>query len=350
MSDKPTEPIIISASRATDIAGFFGDWFVDKWQKGECKWKNPFKGTNSERDTISLKKARAVVFWSKYPQNFFKHLDFVKENIPIFYFQYTLNDYDKNIEQNLPNLNKRIECFKNLSEQIGKDRIIWRFDPLILSDEISLQNLLEKIEFIGDELKNHTEKFVFSFLDIYGKTGRNMHKAGIKYIEWNAESMNEFAQKLSELKSKKGWNFTISTCAEKIDLAKHNITHNKCIDDDLILKLLKQKIEKQGDFVKDCDKELLDYLGWEYDTNPNNQKEQSFPEFQNQDEKFKKISKKNTKDKGQRKECGCIASKDIGAYNTCPFGCVYCYANDNLETPKANFKNHNPQNASLEAN
>lgn len=322
MSDKPTEPIIISASRATDIAGFFGDWFVDKWQKGECKWKNPFNG---KFYTISLKKARAVVFWSKYPQNFFKHLDFIKENIPIFYFQYTLNDYDKNIEQNLPNLNKRVECFKNLSEQICKDRIIWRFDPLILSDEISLQNLLEKIEFIGDELKNHTEKFVFSFLDIYGKTGRNMHKAGIKYIEWNVESMNEFAQKLSDLKSKKGWNFTLSTCAEKIDLDGYGITHNKCIDDDLILKLLKQKIAKQGNITKDEDKELLKELrgdGQLFDL-------------------------KATKDKGQRKECGCIASKDIGAYNTCPFGCVYCYANDNLETPKANFKNHNPQSEIL---
>ena len=328
MSDKPTEPIIISASRATDIAGFFGDWFVDKWQKGECKWKNPFNG---KFYTISLKKARAVVFWSKYPQNFFKHFDFIKENIPIFYFQYTLNDYDKNIEQNLPNLNKRVECFKNLSEQIGKDRIIWRFDPLILSDEISLQNLLEKIEFIGDELKNHTEKFVFSFLDIYGKTGRNMHKAGIKYIEWNVESMNEFAQKLSDLKSKKGWNFTISTCAEKVDLEKYDIIHNKCIDDDLIFKLLKQKIEKQGDFIKDCDKELLDYLGRDKGI----------------DGEFIKISTKDMKDKGQRKECGCIASKDIGAYNTCPFGCVYCYANDNLETPKANFKNHNPQSEIL---
>lgn len=328
MSDKPTEPIIISASRATDIAGFFGDWFVDKWQKGECKWKNPFNG---KFYTISLKKARAVVFWSKYPQNFFKHLDFIKENIPIFYFQYTLNDYDKNIEQNLPNLNKRVECFKNLSEQIGKDRIIWRFDPLILSDEISLQNLLEKIEFIGDELKNHTEKFVFSFLDIYGKTGRNMHKAGIKYIEWNAESMNEFAQKLSNLKSKKGWNFTLSTCAEKIDLKNYGITHNKCIDDDLIFKLLKQKIEKQGDNETIEDRELLAYLGRDKGI----------------DGEFRIISTKNMKDKGQRAECGCIASKDIGAYNTCPFGCVYCYANDNLETPKANFKNHNPQSEIL---
>lgn len=321
MSDKPTEPIIISASRATDIAGFFGDWFVDKWQKGECKWKNPFNG---KFYTISLKKARAVVFWSKYPQNFFKHLDFIKENIPIFYFQYTLNDYDKNIEQNLPNLNKRVECFKNLSEQIGKDRIIWRFDPLILSDEISLQNLLEKIEFIGDELKNHTEKFVFSFLDIYGKTGRNMHKAGIKYIEWNVESMNEFAQKLSDLKSKKGWNFTISTCAEKVDLEKYDIIHNKCIDDDLIFKLLKQKIEKQGDNETIEDRELLKEL--------KGAEQRLFGSI---------------KDKGQRAECGCIASKDIGAYNTCPFGCVYCYANDNLETPKANFKNHNPQSEIL---
>lgn len=326
-TEKIYEPVIISASRATDIAGFFGDWFIDKWQKGYCVWVNPFNGKPLK---ISLKKARAVVFWSKYPQNFFKHLDFIKENIPIFYFQYSLNDYDKSIEQNVPNLARRIKCFKELSENIGRDRIIWRFDPLILTDSIDTQNLLEKIEFIGDEIKNHTEKLVFSFLDVYKKTALNMRKMGIAYKEWDVKSMDDFAERLSTLNAKNGWNFALSTCTEKIDLDKYGISHNKCIDDELILKLLKDKIAKQGDLITSDDRELLRYLGYERDITG----------------EFSKVGK-FIKDKGQRSECGCIQSKDIGSYNTCVFGCAYCYANDNLEKPKINFKTHNPKSERL---
>lgn len=328
MEEKIYEPLIISASRATDIAGFFGDWFIDKWQKGHCSWVNPFNGKALK---ISFKKVCAVVFWTKNPQKFLKHLDFVKANIPIFYFQYTLNDYDKNIEQNVPNLNRRIECFKTLSESIGKDRVIWRFDPLILTDSISLQTLFEKIEFIGDELKNHTEKFVFSFVDIYKKTALNMRKVGIKYIEWDNEMMDKFAKKLSELNIKKGWGFALGTCTEKIDLDKYGIYHNKCIDDELLFKLLEQKISQQGKTI-DNDKEFLQYLGYNL--------------TKDIEGNFTKISKAS-KDKGQRTECGCIQSKDIGAYNTCPFGCIYCYANDNLDKPKLNFQKYNPLSESL---
>lgn len=330
--EKIYEPVIISASRATDIAGFFGDWFVDKWQKGYCVWVNPF---NQKQMKISLQKARAVVFWTKYPKDFLRHLNFVKENIPIFYFQHTLNDYDdENIELNVPSLKKRVELFKMLSENIGKERVIWRFDPLILSDKISIEILLEKIEFLGDELKNHTQKLVFSFLDIYKKTALNMQKLGIKYELWDDEKMNEFAAKLAKLNADKKWGFTLATCTEKIDLKKHGISHNKCVDDELILHLLSQKISAQNFTLKDEDKELLRYLGREFTKN-------IFGEIT-----FSEATK-NIKDKGQRSECGCIQSKDIGAYNTCLFGCAYCYANDTLEKPKANFRHYDPKSDRL---
>lgn len=232
------------------------------------------------------------------------------------------------------NLQKRVEVFKILSENIGKERVIWRFDPLILSDKISIENLLEKIEFLGDELKNHTEKLVFSFLDIYKKTAFNMQKLGIKYEIWDSEKINEFAAKLAKINAQKGWGFTLATCTEKIDLAKHGISHNKCVDDELILRLLAQKITAQNFTLKDEDKELLSYLGREFNKD-------IFGEIN-----FSKAAK-NIKDKGQRSECGCVQSKDIGAYNTCLFGCAYCYANDTLEKPKANFKLYNPKSDTL---
>lgn len=328
------EPVIISASRATDIAGFFGDWFIDKWQKGQCNWTNPFNG---KKFIISLKKTRAAVFWTKYPKNFLKHLDYIKQNIPIFYFQHSLNDYDnEGIELNIPPKAMRIEVFKTLSESIGKERVIWRFDPLILTDKNDIQRLLDKIESIGDELKNHTQKLVFSFVDIYKRTAFNLRKQGIVYTEWDEEKMINFAQQLSELNTKKAWGFELATCTEEIELKQYGIKHNKCVDDELILRLLAQKIQKQDNSVKDEDEELLNHLGCEFGG------VDLFGKI-----KFIKTSEKNIKDKGQRRACGCVQSKDIGAYNTCLFGCVYCYANDILEKPKINFKRYKAENENL---
>ncbi len=313
-------PIIISASRSTDIPAFYSDWLIQRIKAGYVKWKNPFNGVPLY---VSFQKARLIIFWSKNPKPMLKHLEYLDERIKNYYFQYTLNDYDlEKLEPNVPNVQTRIETFIELSERIGKGKVIWRFDPLILTDKIGIYELLKKVENIGNQLKDYTEKMVFSFADIklYKKVQNNLRKNAINYQEFNESRMNEIAAGLQQLN--KAWKFEIGTCAEKIPLEKYGIIHNKCVDDDLMIKLFPY------------DKVLMEFLGVKITS----------PDIFNPKGSIEK--KKYNKDKGQREFCGCIFSKDIGEYNTCPHLCEYCYANASKEIAIANWKrhNHNPNN------
>lgn len=320
---KAQAPIIISASRATDIPAFYAEWFFQRLKKGYIMWINPFNGNPNY---VSFQKTRLIVFWSKNPKPILKYLDYLDKLGINYYFQFTLNDYEKEkLELNVPKLDDRIKTFIELSERVGKQRIIWRFDPYILTETSDVDELLKRTENIGNVLKDYTEKLVFSFADIkiYKKVALNLKNNGIKYFEFTEKLMHEIAQRLSNLNNK--WNLELATCSECIDLIIYGIKHNKCIDDDLIVKLFNK------------DKELMDFIGYE----PNVQ----LNLFSN-DEFYKyKIGK----DKGQRKACGCIVSKDIGQYNTCPHHCIYCYANVSPQKALENFKKHkqNPDSETI---
>lgn len=288
-------PLIISASRATDIPAFYADWFFRRLDKGYLRWRNPFSGQESY---VSFKNSRFIVFWSKNPALLLSHLSRLKERGIGCYIQYTLNDYEyEGLEPNVPTLTQRIDTFRRLVDALGLGTVVWRFDPLILTDRINIATLLQKIASIADTLVGHTEKLVFSFADIesYKKVSRNLRLKSINYHEWDEESMREFALGLSML-NRDNWTFRLATCAERIDLSEYGIVHNRCIDPDLISRLAPE------------DAVLQNFL---YNAKTDN---------------------------GQRKTCGCILSKDIGAYNTCPHGCLYCYANTSSSSAFANYK------------
>lgn len=307
-------PVIISASRSTDIPTFYSDWFFERWKKGYLSWKNPFNGVPLY---VSFKKARLVVFWTKNPRPMFKNFSLLEELIPNYYFHYSLNDYDKEgLEGKVPNVDSRIETFIALSERIGKEKVIWRFDPMVLTENIGVEEILKKAEYVGNQLKCYTDKMVISFADIsvYPKVENNLRKEKIVYKEFTEPMMEEVAAGLQQLNNK--WGFEIATCSEKIELSKFDISHNKCIDDDLIIKLFHK------------DKVLMDFLGVEFE---------ELTLFDTHETIHKK---KVLKDKGQREDCGCIMSKDIGQYNTCPHECVYCYANTSKEIAIKNYKSH----------
>ena len=287
-------PDIISASRCTDIPAFYADWFFQRLETGYSVWQNPFNG---KRSYISYQNTRFIVFWSKNPKPLLPYLPYLKEKGIGCYIQFTLNDYEKDgLETGVPPMKERIETFKALSRTLGKEAVIWRFDPLILTDRITTSLLLEKIERIGTEIHDYTEKLVFSFADIsnYKKVKANMIRSGIPYREWDEKSMEELAEKLSGLNQEKGWHLDLATCGEPIDLKKYKISHNRCIDGDLIARLT-----SDSDLIRNYKKDL-----------------------------------------GQRPMCGCIAAKDIGQYNTCPHLCEYCYANSSKKTALANWKAH----------
>ncbi|MDY6325978.1 MAG: DUF1848 domain-containing protein [Bacteroidales bacterium] len=302
-------PVIVSASRSTDIPAFYADWFFHRLKVGYSAWTNPFNGVKS---FVSYEKCRFIVFWSKNPKPLLGHLDELKERNIDCYIQYTLNDYEKEgLEKGVPPLEERIDTFKRLVDRLGKGRVVWRFDPLILTDSIGMEDLLQKVERIGDQLSGYTEKLVFSYADIalYKKVKANLEKNHVNYAEWTTAQMEEFAQRLSELNQK--WHYQLSTCGEKIDIEQYGIQHNKCIDDDLMIRFAHH------------DKTLMDFLGVEV-------KESLFG--------TEIVKKKDNRDKSQRQFCGCIASKDVGEYNTCPHLCEYCYANASKEVAVRNWE------------
>ncbi len=308
-------PVIISVSRATDIPAFYADWFVERCKAGYVRWCNPFNGTSTY---LSFEKVRAAVFWSKNPSPMMQHLAYLQERIPNFYFQFSLNDYEREgYEPHLPSLADRINTFKELSEKIGRERVIWRNDPLLLTEEVDVRELLNRVKNIGDQIHQHTAKLVFSFADIsgYPKVSRNLLRQTVKYIEFTNETMCEFAVGLQEIN--RDWGLQLATCVESISLESFGITHNKCVDDDLLARLFPE------------DESLMAFLG---------AKPQPATLF---DTDTRLIISQNNKDKGQRAQCQCANSKDIGQYDTCPHGCVYCYANSSYSSALRNFERHN---------
>lgn len=293
-------PMIVSASRATDIPAFYCQWFFDRLREGYVRWRNPYNGKDSY---VSFDNTRFIVFWSKNPSPIIQYLPILKERNIGCYFQFTINDYDtEGLEPNVPSLKQRIETFKDIVDVLGAGSVVWRFDPLILTDKISADDLLRKIKKIAYQLNGYADKLVFSFADIstYKKVGRNLSAAGINYREWTENEMLDFAQQLSD----SDLGLELASCAEKVDLSQFGINHNRCIDPDLIIR-----------FAPDL---------------------------------YSEISRLKP-DKGQRALCGCISSKDIGAYNTCPHGCAYCYANTSSYSARQSYLRYqqNPNNDSI---
>lgn len=330
---KATFPVVVSASRSTDIPAFYADWFFHRLDKGYSAWTNPFNGVKS---FVGYADTKFIVFWSKNPRPLLKHLDELKKRGIGCYIQYTLNDYEEEgLERGVRPLAERIETFKLLVERLGKGAVVWRFDPLILTDKIDTDKLLCKIENIGDQLREYTEKLVFSFADIesYKKVKNNLQKSHIKYIDWTKSQMEDFAKRLVVLNKSKGWNFELATCGEIADL--DGVEHNHCVDDKLMVRFG----YKSPELMKFLGAEIVDggytnSLFTEIDPVEIPADAISLENGQHA------IIRKNNKDKGQRIACGCMKSKDVGEYNTCPHLCEYCYANSSKEIAVSNWKQH----------
>lgn len=325
-----TAPVIISASRSTDIPAFYAKWFINRLREGYVVWKNPF---NQQPMYISFQNTKVIVFWTKNPKPLIPFLHELDERGIHYYFQFTLNDYVADgFEPKVPNVEQRVETFRQLSEMIGKERVIWRFDPLIVTSQLPTRDLLIKVWNLGNKLKGLTDKLVFSFIDIngYRKVQNNLvkettqfAKETIEQAELTQRQMNEIAEGLAKCRDRwaaEGWHIELATCGEQIDLDRYGIAHNRCIDGELMKQLWAE------------DKELLYYLNYGELPDKNSLFGLDFSR--------PALTPEKLKDKGQRKVCGCMISKDIGQYNTCLHQCVYCYANTSKEVVKKNWEKH----------
>ncbi len=332
-------PIIISASRSTDIPAFYPKWFFNRLEAGYCVWTNPF---NQKKTKVSFVNCKAIVFWTKNPKQMIPYLDELDKRGLHYYFQFTLNDYvTEGFEPNVPSLAERVETFKTLSERIGKERVIWRFDPLIVTPGKTVRDLCAKVWKVGNMLKGFTDKLVFSFVDVagYKKVQNNFIKETNLFSRENIESAEpsdkqkiEIVENLVKCRDEwkqQGWNISLATCAEGIDLEKYGIEHNRCIDGEL----MKRVFADDEDFVYYLNYGKLPEKNLFGDALP--------------DHKAKSKTAEQLKDKGQRKICGCMVSKDIGMYNTCRHFCVYCYANTSRDIVARNETKHDDDGESI---
>lgn len=278
--------MIISASRRTDIPAFYSKWFMNRINEGFVLVRNPRNYKQIRRIELKPENIDCIVFWTKNPKPMLDDLN----NLAAYnyYFQFTLNAYSTDIESNVPPKNDEIiDTFKRLSDQIGKEKVIWRYDPIIITDKYTKEYHLKYFEKLASELHDYTSKCVFSFVDEYTKIRSRLMKVG--YLEHSVEQKILLAQALSYIASKN--NMSLESCSEGIHFDQFGIKKSRCIDSELI-----SRISGDNIFVK--------------------------------------------KDAYQRKECGCVASIDIGTYNSCLHNCQYCYANHSEITVQSNYKNY----------
>lgn len=284
--------MVISVSRRTDIPAFYSEWFLNRIKEEYVDVINPFNTKQANRISLKKEDVDCFVFWTKNPKPLLSRINELDGYN--YYFQYTVNSYGKDMEPNVPSKSKElIDTFIELSNRIGKEKVIWRYDPIVLTDKYDINWHIKYFGELAERLHQYTTKCVISFVDLYVKTKRNTKELNIAEI--TETDMDYIAMKFSEICKK--YNLELATCCEKIDLEKYGIIHNSCIDGKLIEKLFNIKVDNQRD--------------------------------------------------NQRMDCGCIKCHDIGAYNTCLHKCKYCYATFNNDLVDKNIKKHNPNSSLL---
>lgn len=285
--------MIISASRRTDIPAFYSEWFFNRIKDGFAYVRNPMNVHQVSEIDLSPDVVDCIVFWTKNPKPMLNRLDELSNYH--YCFQFSLNPYAADVESYVPNKGREvIKTFVELSEKIGADKVIWRYDPILLSEKYTLDYHSRYFEKLAHELKGSFSKCVISFIDIYKKNAKWCAENGLSELD-NAQ-MYAVAEKIANIAQK--YNFSVGSCAEAADLGKFGIEHNSCIDKVMIEQIIGKKITVQ-------------------------------------------------KDKTQRKECGCVESIDIGSYNTCIHGCKYCYANYSMDIVKLNNSLYDPESPIL---
>ena len=325
-------PEIIAASRATDIPAFYMPWFMRRLRAGYARWVNPFNG---RPQYVAFDHLRVVVFWSKNPLPLLPLLPQLEARGLAWYLEFTLNDYEaEGWEPNLPPLAKRIDTFCRFADAAGAERVVWRFDPLMLAGSLArnpnaCEVLLERVGRIGRALQGYTRKLVFSFADIadYRKVRENLRRAGLDWRDFTQAEMQAVAAGVARLAAELG--LEACTCGEKSDLSAYGISHNRCTDPELILKLTNRHPDILRLFGLAQPRQLGLPLGMPSATG------------------VQAAQTEYPRDTGQRALCLCVPCKDVGQYDTCPHGCVYCYANTSPATAARNFRLHDPAGESI---
>lgn len=277
--------MIISASRRTDIPSFYSEWFFNRLKDGYVLVPNPYNLNQVSKISLKKEDVTCFVFWTKDAKPMLNRLNELEGYN--YYFQNTITAYQKDLEPNMRKKSEILNTFRELSIILGANRMVWRYDPILLSDKYTEEYHYEYFEKFCIKLKGYTKKCIISFLDLYGNINKNMKDLNI--YSPDKETIVRMASKFSEIAKK--YDIEIESCSEELDLVPYGVKKSSCIDKNLIEDIIGYKLN-----VK--------------------------------------------KDSGQRKNCGCVKSLEIGMYSTCIHGCKYCYACNTQDACIKNFKAH----------
>jgi len=293
--------MIISASYKTDIPAFYGQWFMNRLRAGSCKMVNPYGG---QIYTIDLRPeaVEGFVFWTKNIGPFLKHLPEIRERGCPFIVQQTINGYPRELEFRVINYERTVEHMKELADKYGPQVAIWRYDPIVISSLTPITYHRRRFEELAKSLEGTTDEVVVSYAQIYQKTRRNMAWAAKEFgFDWHEhetlseEEVRELVIELAEIA--KAYSMQLKICSQKAFVIPGITGEARCVDAGRLERVAGRPIK--------------------------------------------------AKLKGNRKECGCFASRDIGEYDTCPHGCVYCYAVQHRELALQRYKVHDPESEFL---
>ncbi len=269
--------MIISASYKTDIPAFYSRWFANRLRAGFCKMANPYNVNQRRRVSLSRSDVDGFVFWTKNLAPFLSVLPEVKERGFPFVIQYTINGYPRALESRVVDANRSVEHMRLIAKEYGARVPVWRYDPIILSTLTPRDFHLQNFSTLAKALRGTTDEVVVSFLQIYKKTRRNMNDAASEHrFEWfdpNPEFKKTLLRDLADIAGENEIRLTICTQPE---LLFAQVGEARCVDAQRLMDIANNTFRTQL--------------------------------------------------KGMRQGCGCFESIDIGDYDTCPHGCIYCYA------------------------
>lgn len=286
--------MIISASRRTDIPAFYSDWFMNRLREGFVYVKNPMNPKQISSIPLTPEVVDCIVFWTKNARPMLEQLNEIHAMGYRYYFLFTLTPYDSEMERHLPSKAEIIDGFRMLSKKIGKHRVIWRYDPVIVNEQLTVDYHLHAFEKLACTLSAYTSRCIFSYVDMYPKVRRQAGK--LVPTEVDHDDMHKIARGFSDIAGSN--HLLLQTCCEEIDLIPYGIAPGACIDREVV----------------------QDITG---------------------------CTIKTKKDRNQRQHCRCVESIDIGAYDCCPHGCVYCYAVSSENAVSNSLRRHDPRSPLL---
>jgi len=286
--------MIISASRRTDIPAFYAEWFMNRIRAGGCDVPNPFNPRQVSRVSLRPEDVDVIVFWTRNACPLLPYLGELDHLGHRYCFLYTVVDHGRELEPGGPALEAALRTFRQIADAVGAARVVWRYDPIVFSDATGVAHHRETFGRIAGALAGHTTRCIISLVDLYAKVRKRLGSLGVR--EPTRSELDELIPSMVSTANAAG--ITLTSCAEEVDLATYGVRPGKCIDDEWI--------------------------------------RQAFG-----------IEVAYAKDPGQRKACRCVTSRDIGMYDTCPAGCVYCYATNDPERACARHAGHDPSGTRL---